>query len=131
MTMNEILLTDRPFREIRDKNIFYVDKTRYIHQLLTRVDNSFFLSRPRRFGKTLLLYTLEEIFSGNRERFKGLWIERSDYAFPRRPVLFLSLAVDSENPEILEKAIANKLDGLTQAANLRQTVKWDTLSDYF
>jgi hypothetical protein len=52
-----------------------------------------FLSRPRRFGKTLLIKTLEELFLGNHELFEGLWIDTdSDYAFQRHPVLKLSMA---------------------------------------
>jgi hypothetical protein len=52
-----------------------------------------FLSRPRRFGKTLLIDTFDELFRGNRELFKGLWIDTdSDYAFERHPVLKLNMA---------------------------------------
>jgi hypothetical protein len=78
-----------------------------------------FLSRPRRFGKTLLLFTLEELFSGNRESFKGLWIDQSDYAFPRLPVLFLSLSMMSTTPEILEDNLITSLQFIAQTANLK------------
>ena len=62
------------FYDIRTGGYVYVDKTKYIYDL---VDSGmyYFLSRPRRFGKSLLLSTMEEYFSGNRELFKGLAIE--------------------------------------------------------
>ncbi|MGE5341828.1 MAG: AAA family ATPase [Candidatus Omnitrophota bacterium] len=55
------------------KNCVYVDKTEYIYELINR-DSNCFLSRPRRFGKSLLISTLKEIFSGNKELFKNCWI---------------------------------------------------------
>ncbi|MDR1041140.1 MAG: ATP-binding protein [Deltaproteobacteria bacterium] len=79
------------FREIRERNFLYADKTEYIHMM---IDNykSCFLSRPRRFGKTLLLDTIQELFRGERELFKGLWIETdSDYAFEQHPALRFSM----------------------------------------
>lgn len=60
------------FSEIIKNDLLYVDKTKYIYELLS--SKYYFLSRPRRFGKSLLVSTLEEIFSGNKELFKNLWI---------------------------------------------------------
>ncbi|MBC7474637.1 MAG: AAA family ATPase, partial [Candidatus Sericytochromatia bacterium] len=62
------------FKKIIDQNKLYVDKTEEIYKLLENEDSFFFLSRPRRFGKSLLITTLQEIFFGNKELFKGLWI---------------------------------------------------------
>jgi len=61
------------FSEIRDENYIYVDKTKYIHKLATE-GKVYFLSRPRRFGKSLLLSTIEELFKGNKQLFEGLYI---------------------------------------------------------
>ncbi|MCH5218452.1 MAG: ATP-binding protein [Muribaculaceae bacterium] len=63
------------FRWIRERGAVYVDKTRYIPQL-TEVGKYYFLARPRRFGKSLFLDTMAEYFSGNKELFKGLAIDR-------------------------------------------------------
>ncbi|MDR3222811.1 MAG: AAA family ATPase [Methanobrevibacter sp.] len=52
------------FRVIRENNYLYVDKTKYVYELIENVDICF-LSRPRRFGKSLLVSTLEELFKGN------------------------------------------------------------------
>ena len=63
------------FRKIREGGYVYVDKTGYIHELVTQ-GGFFFLSRPRRFGKSLLVSTMENYFRGNRELFEGLAIDR-------------------------------------------------------
>ena len=63
------------FREIRKGGFLYVDKTMYIHQLVS-LGKYFFLSRPRRFGKSLMISTMESYFRGERELFQGLAIDR-------------------------------------------------------
>ena len=61
------------FRKLREQDCYYVDKTPYIGRLL-EAGTHYFLSRPRRFGKSLLLDTMKELFEGNRELFEGLHI---------------------------------------------------------
>jgi len=61
------------FREIREGGFVYVDKTEKIHRMVD-YGKYYFLSRPRRFGKSLLLDTISELFSGSEALFKGLWI---------------------------------------------------------
>ena len=58
-----------------------------IIQLVQNPTGAWFLSRPRRFGKSLLISTLEELFQGNRDLFRGLWIDRSDYNWESYPVI--------------------------------------------
>lgn len=84
------------FVNIREGNDVYVDKTSIMHRLVTS-GNYFFLSRPRRFGKSLLLSTLEAYFKGRRELFEGLEISRLESEWRSHPVLHMSLA--SYNPE--------------------------------
>ena len=62
------------FEDIRKRNCIYVDKTAYIYKLVQE-GKPYFLSRPRRFGKSLLLSTLEAYFLGKKELFKGLALE--------------------------------------------------------
>ena len=77
------------FRKIREQNYYYVDKTAYIRRLLDG-GTHYFLSRPRRFGKSLFLDTLKEVFEGNKPLFEGLYIhDRWDWSV-RHPVLRLS-----------------------------------------
>ena len=61
------------FEKIRAGDQLYVDKTRQLYELLCSGDY-FFLSRPRRFGKSLMVSTLKALFEGREELFKGLWI---------------------------------------------------------
>jgi hypothetical protein len=106
-----------------------VDKTAYIYHLLNEEKASFFLSRPRRFGKTLFLSTLNELFTGNRERFKGLWIERSDYLFAEHPVIFLSFSQQSHNQDDLKNGLMTDLKQIAKKFNV--TVDASLPASYF
>jgi uncharacterized membrane-anchored protein YjiN (DUF445 family) len=121
MTTKKLPLGNQTFAEIIDKNLLYADKTRFIYELLESSEKNYFLSRPRRFGKTLLLHTISELFTGNRKRFKGLWIDQSNFTFPKHPVLFLSLSQESASPEILQKNILNDLNIIAKQAKLEIT----------
>ncbi|MDR1038737.1 MAG: AAA family ATPase [Deltaproteobacteria bacterium] len=94
MAPKALPLGDPTFREIIQGNLLYADKTKYIHSLI-KGPKSCFLSRPRRFGKTLLLDTLEELFLGSRELFKGLKIYgKNDCPSETHPILRLNMAYD-------------------------------------
>ena len=76
---------------MREQDCYYVDKTAYIDRLL-KEGTHYFLSRPRRFGKSLFLDTLKEFFEGSQELFEGLYIhDRHDWS-KRHPVVRLSSA---------------------------------------
>jgi Predicted AAA-ATPase/PD-(D/E)XK nuclease superfamily len=75
--------------EIRAMNCIYVDKTEYVHQLVT-TGKYYFLSRPRRFGKSLLISTLKELFLGNKTLFEGLWIANKWDWTRKNPVIHIS-----------------------------------------
>jgi hypothetical protein len=62
------------FEKLRQENCVYVDKTEYLHKLVTGASQQVFCARPRRFGKSLTVSTLEAIFRGKRELFEGLYI---------------------------------------------------------
>jgi len=72
--MQELPLGIQDFTKLRTNNLLYVDKTQIIHQLINS-GQYHFISRPRRFGKSLLVSTLRDIFLAKKELFKGLWIE--------------------------------------------------------
>jgi hypothetical protein len=88
VTPKKLPLDGPTFAEIMDQNLLYVDKTEYIYNLFKKDPDHYFLTRPHRFGKTLLLSTIETLFSGDREPFQDLWIGQSDYDFPKHPVLY-------------------------------------------
>jgi Predicted AAA-ATPase/PD-(D/E)XK nuclease superfamily len=79
------------FRLLRTDNCLYIDKTRHIHSIVTG-GYYYFLSRPRRFGKSLLLSTLKELFKGSKDLFKGLWIENNWDWSKTNPVVHISFA---------------------------------------
>ncbi|MDR1870936.1 MAG: AAA family ATPase, partial [Deltaproteobacteria bacterium] len=128
MALKQLPLGNQMFPAIIDQNLFYADKTRYIYDLLQNSVQNYFLSRPRRFGKTLLLHTLAELFTGNRQRFEGLWIGRSNYDFIAYPTLFLTLSVKSNSPSALENAILGQLKKITPKG---LNVLGDTSDAYF
>ena len=85
------------FRTMREDDWYYVDKTLLIHQLVSQ-GRYYFLSRPRRFGKSLLLDTLHELFAGNEPLFRGLHIhDRWDWS-NSHPVVHLSFGGKSNEP---------------------------------
>lgn len=75
------------FRNLIEGGFLYVDKTNYLYDLVHPSTGIYFLARPRRFGKSLMISTLMEIFRGNRQLFKGLWIEQSAYDWQSYPVI--------------------------------------------
>ena len=89
------------FRELREKHCIYVDKTAQLHALACDPTRKlYFISRPRRFGKSLMLSTLECLFRGQRELFKGLAIDKLDYDWAEYPILHFNFA--TMNVESLE-----------------------------
>ena len=80
------------FEEIRKRDLLYVDKTEYIYRMTHSGGKYFFLGRPRRFGKSLLISTLESYFSGKKKLFEGLAIEKLEQEWTEYPVLHFSMA---------------------------------------
>ena len=80
------------FERIRKEDMFYVDKTEYIYQMTHTDGTYFFPSRPRRFGKSLLVSTFKSYFEGKKELFEGLAVEKLEKEWNTYPVLHFSLA---------------------------------------
>jgi Predicted AAA-ATPase/PD-(D/E)XK nuclease superfamily len=95
--------------KIREKNCVYVDKTRLVHQLVT-TGSYYFFSRPRRFGKSLLISTLKELYLGNKAVFEGLWIENNWDWSKTNPVLHFSFDEMAYKQVGLETAIVKELN---------------------
>ena len=99
------------FEALRNANYLYVDKTRHLERLVT-TNKYYFLSRPRRFGKSLFLSTLEAYFLGQKELFNGLYIEQVEKDWKEYPVLYLDLNTgiyDSET-NLRNKLISHIID---------------------
>jgi Predicted AAA-ATPase/PD-(D/E)XK nuclease superfamily len=95
-------ISNQDFRNLRENNSVYVDKTQHIYKLCTQ-GKMYFLSRPRRFGKSLLLSTLEELFKGSKNLFEDTWIyDKWDWT-KKNPVIHISFTkVDYERPGLEE-----------------------------
>ena len=102
------------FRELREENAYYVDKTPYIRRLLDE-GKHYFLSRPRRFGKSLFLDTLKEFFEGSEELFAGLHVHDGWNWSVRHPVVRLSFgSADFKEPRHLHEDVMLQLEYLEE-----------------
>ena len=114
------------FRKIREEDCYYVDKTAYIARLVDE-GTHYFLSRPRRFGKSLFLDTLKELFEGNEPLFQGLAIhDQWDWSV-RHPVLRLDFSSGNfKDPSYLHKDVMAQLDAMESESAV--TASYDTAS---
>ena len=80
------------FEEIVNRNFLYIDKTEYIYHMTHTSGKYFFLGRPRRFGKSLLVTTLQSYFEGRKDLFKGLAIEKLEKEWTQYPVLHFDMS---------------------------------------
>ncbi|MDR2142145.1 MAG: AAA family ATPase [Deltaproteobacteria bacterium] len=93
------------FLALRYKDFLYADKTKLLYELVN-LQQPFFLSRPRRFGKSLTVSVLKSILEGRRELFKSLWIDSSDYDWRPYPVIHLSLSsIKTDSLDSVDKTL--------------------------
>ncbi len=98
------------FEDLIKSGNLYIDKTRYLHNLIAYGNKYYFLSRPRRFGKSLTLSTFDAIFKAKRELFKGLYIDSTDYDWKEYPVIHVDFSTTTfRTRESLEETIKNAL----------------------
>ncbi len=116
--MKKLSIGIQTFSKLIKENYIYVDKTDIIHQLISR-GSYYFFSRPRRFGKSLLVSTLAEIFSGNKELFSGLAIDSLPYDWEKHPVVLISFAgISYSTLETLEDGIKLYLQDIAHNYNI-------------
>lgn len=103
--MKKLSIGIQTFSEFIEDGYIYIDKTHLIHEMIT-TGKYYFLHRPRRFGKSLLVSTLATIFSGKKELFKDLAIDSLPYDWKSYPIVMLSFAgINAKTPELLESGI--------------------------
>ena len=97
------------FLKLRTAGQLYVDKTSYLHRIISSSDSCFFIARPRRFGKSLMITTLKEIFNGRKDLFEDLAIAKTDYDWKKYPVIHLDFCrcATKEGLEEFKRALAN------------------------
>ena len=113
--MKELTSYVYSFEDMIQGNFLYVDKTEYIWKLIQPSSAGYFLSRPRRFGKSLTLSTLKAVFEGKKELFKGLAIYNKPYDWKSYPVIHLDMAnCQAKTPQALENFIFDTLVGAAE-----------------
>ena len=118
MSKRRLPIGIQTFRKIREEDCYYVDKTTYIRRLLDE-GTHYFLSRPRRFGKSLFLDTLKELFEGNEPLFAGLYIHDRWNWSVRHPVLRLSFGSGNfKEPGYVEDALMEQLAAAERRAGI-------------
>ncbi len=116
--MKKLSIGIQTFSHLIEQNCVYVDKTALIYQLITQ-GSYYCLSRPRRFGKSLLVSTLAAIFSGKKELFVGLAINSLPYDWVEYPVVHISFAsIAHRTPEQLENGIKLYLQDIAKQYNI-------------
>ena len=121
--MKKLPIGRQHFAGIIQEGLLYVDKTQQIYELIAE-GNLYFLSRPRRFGKSLLVSTLKEIFEGNQDLFKGLYIkEQTNYHWKKHPVLYFNFAKLDTSPDLFEESLLHQLQLHAQTFKLQLVAK--------
>ena len=111
--MKNLPIGIQTFSDIIQNDYLYVDKTEKIFDLVKNPKGVYFLSRPRRFGKSLLISILNEIFKGEKELFKGLWIYRADYPWEKHPIVRIDFSKKkAENRDDLKGFILYQLKNI-------------------
>ena len=121
MTRRQLPIGIQDFRTIREQDFYYVDKTSHIQRLVGQ-GRYYFLSRPRRFGKSLLIDTLRELFEGNEPLFQGLHIHQHWDWSVSHPVVRLSFDGNYNQPGDLHSNITSQLAMIEQDAGLDPAV---------
>ena len=107
------------FSEIRRKNYLYIDKTEYVYRMTYSASKYMFLSRPRRFGKSLLTSTIHAYFEGRKDLFKGLAMERLETEWTEYPVLHFDMSLGKHmDREQLERYLSSQLSPMEEAFGL-------------
>ncbi|MGM0425199.1 MAG: ATP-binding protein [Thermodesulfobacteriota bacterium] len=127
--MKKLPIGIQTLSEIIQKDYVYVDKTHFAHKMISR-GKYFFLSRPRRFGKSLFLDTLQEIFQGNKELFQGLFIQDKHY-FKRHPVIKISFGSgDFIEEEEIKREIYNNFRRNIRDLDIESELSGDYRTDF-
>jgi hypothetical protein len=116
MSIQKYPIGHQDFAKIITEDFVYVDKTHFVHKLAER-GGYYFLSRPRRFGKSLLISTLDYLFRGQKELFEGLYIY-DQWEFDEYPVIRISFSQLAYEKENLEGALKVELIAIGKAYNL-------------
>ena len=118
--MKPINTSTYTFAKLIEGGSLYVDKTDYFYKLVTSEGGQFFISRPRRFGKSLAISTLDAIFKGKKELFKGLKIYDMDYDWKEYPVIHIDFAATvMTDQDMLSESLGIILDRIAEGYGVK------------
>ena len=127
------LATDtHDFPSIRERGCIYVDKTMFIHRLVVNASaRLFFVSRPRRFGKSLTVSALKALFSGRRELFEGLAIDKTDWKWEKYPIIHFEFNdLTTTSIEDFQKSLAYHVADRLEKAGYRYDKSFPTPENF-
>ena len=129
MSVNRYPIGRQDFRTLRNDDLLYVDKTRQVIRVIGG-GKYLFLSRPRRFGKSLTVATIAELFSGDRDLFRGLYAEQHwDFAAEKRKVIWIRMALANYQDHGLERGLFYHLRDIAEELEIPLTTS--TAKDAF
>ena len=130
--MKELTSSLYDFERLINGNYLYIDKTEYVWEMVRQPYACYFLSRPRRFGKSLLVSTLKAVFQGKRELFKGLALYDKPYDWQQYPVIHIDLGdCCAHNESGLRRYLADKLRDTAEQFGIKLSVRPSQLSGSF
>jgi Predicted AAA-ATPase len=129
MPIQKYPIGQQDFGEIRRGQNVYVDKTMYIHKMITSY-KYYFLSRPRRFGKSLMVSTLDQLFKGSKDLFEGLYIH-DKWLFEEYPIIKISFTNIGYRTSTLSNALNNILHEIASSYDLQFENKQDQIDVKF
>jgi hypothetical protein len=114
--MPRMLVGFQDFKQFIDEKAPFVDKTEIISELIGLKGGTYFLSRPRRFGKTILIHTIQNIFEGKKELFENLDIVKMDFRNDWEPLPVISLSFNQypDNPASIRKRLITDLNDIVK-----------------
>ena len=117
--MQKLPIGESSFENMRTRGYLYVDKTEYVHRMATE-GAYYFLARPRRFGKSLLLSTLKCLFQGRKDLFEGLWIAgHGEWEWEEHPVVVIDFnEVNHDTPENLRQSLEGHLMAVAEESRI-------------
>jgi hypothetical protein len=125
MKLKKLQVGDQSFAEMVNAGCMYIDKTKEVYELVKEPRGRYFLSRPRRFGKSLTCSTLSAIFEGRKELFNTLWIGTSDYSWEKHPIIHIDFSeLTYDTPKDLRESLHEELDQIASTYGITSNSKF-------
>lgn len=122
---------EQSFESLRKENSLYIDKTAYIEKIISSGSKYYFLGRPRRFGKSLFLSTLQCFFEAKRDLFKDTYIDSTGWDWKKYPVLYLDLNIKKYKDDGYCFSNPNDTEPIYNPFSLINCLRFNKISDFW